>query len=372
MLDLQNENLIPDLENQFLKIADHDDMEEALDLVTEIKKAITENPQFAAENPQAYRALLLLIDKLQFIRLPNVEEKELLELVGRRLIDGLSIPGYKLSDKIGTRLLFMNFPEDQNMFMEQFFERLKKNALTIGQKNITINDQPLSPTVQNWFRDYDNFPASNAARSYLDEVNYINKSPNAQSLAKEDRDKLLELLKVYDSLRNQVSLFYSLPEAKSQDEYFDAIDKVRGTMYHDGEVSDIVQQTTTAPQPQLVASPARVGQAAPGVVYKTPVQKAGQGAASEVLQSVLQKQQRATQAPTIPVNIQDVLKDQVSSGGGIMRSSPSTKTSAEPGVRIGVAEGGVDLEALKRKAQIKQADIEKKLEELKNRTKSSN
>lgn len=92
----------------------------------------------------------------------------------------------------------------------------------------------------------------------------------------------------------------------------------------------------------------------------------------KMITAVVQKTQSQPVTPRIPVNIQDILKSQntgvgKSANSGIINiPGKSTNDSS----KLSVSEGGVDLEELRRKAQVKQADIEKKLADLKNRVKT--
>jgi hypothetical protein len=144
-------------------------------------------------------------------------------------------------------------PENQIRLMEGLIPKLEHNQGRIGTKPLSLDNLSLTPTIENWLKDYNNAPNSGALRTDIDALNYVNKSANPNQLTPEERKQLMTLIRLYDASRNLLQAYNSLPEAKTEQEYFESLDKYRRRRFAtQTEGEDEVTQSANA---QEVTSP---------------------------------------------------------------------------------------------------------------------
>jgi|GEM_PF-6977021 len=131
--------------------------------------------------------------KLQFVKFPALPEDSAMSLVQTHLLASFAIPDYDLVNKIGLKISWLIIPEEQISFMQGLLDALNKNVEQLGNK-----------AVKDWVKEYYDSPAAAAMRSSLDQVSYMNKSTAVKTLTPEQRNFLLTILKITDSLKNQL------------------------------------------------------------------------------------------------------------------------------------------------------------------------
>jgi hypothetical protein len=245
-----------------------------------------------------------------------------------------------LIQEVGDLLSGLSTKYSESYLLEVVRESLKSNSEIIGSNVLLINEQQVEPIIKNWISDFSlSVSPTIENKSSLDTVQYLTKSDNINKLSTEDKQLLTNLLSFYNSI-----LRYKEDNNRQ---------------------SGLDVQTQNVDQALLKSSQFNIS-------YEKSKQKISKVTANEVLTAVVQKTQSQPVTPRIPVNIQDILKSQ---NTGVGRSANSgiiniPGKSTNDSSKLSVSEGGVDLEELRRKAQVKQADIEKKLADLKNRVKT--
>lgn len=94
-----------------------------------------------------------------------------------------------------------------------YITALEANEEIISEKAITVDGKTMPSQIRNWVRDFSiNTKTPTTARTALDVVQYLQKSPNAQGLDPKQREVLLEILKLYTWLTNTRSFFDEIEE----------------------------------------------------------------------------------------------------------------------------------------------------------------
>jgi len=268
----------------------------------------------------------------QFICLPSIAEDDFFDLIREHLVEGLRLAEYDIIDKIGLRISFMFLEAEQVAFMEQLLDIIRKNSGTLGSQNINVAGRTALPTVANWLADYDTYPSQAAQRSDLEQITYISKSPNAVALSNEDKKVLIDILDCYDSLRNLLSYYRSLPEATE-----DLLNKPENLyqFYPGAEVVDSIEgenesSTPTPapiPQPAVAEPPPRpalpIQKPAPKPAAPAPPKPPANNSVAEEIKNNLKGFNVAPARP--PLNVQDFLNERHNKGnsrGGIVFDNP--------------------------------------------------
>jgi hypothetical protein len=191
----------------------YDDTQAALEVLKIFREELPNQQEEIAGVPGLYDTYRRAWVTAQFIRLPSLADDDFFDLIKEHLVEGLRLPEYDIIDKIGLRISFMDLESEQITFMEQLLEVIKKNAGTLGSQNIKVAGRTALPTIQNWLADYDTYPSQSAQRSDYEQITYLSKSPAAAALSEEDKKVLLDILDCYDSLRNLLAYYRSLPDA---------------------------------------------------------------------------------------------------------------------------------------------------------------
>lgn len=194
----------------------YDDKHAAQEILKIFREELPSQQEQVAGVPGLYDMYKKSWVTAQFICLASIAEDDFFDLIREHLVDGLKIPDYDIIDKIGLRISFIILEAEQVTFMDQLLGVLKKNSGVIGTQNIKVAGRTSLPMVANWLADYDTYPSKEAQRSDYEQIAYVSKSPNAQLLTEEDKQVLLDVLDCYDSLRNLLAYYRSMPEAPEE------------------------------------------------------------------------------------------------------------------------------------------------------------
>lgn len=212
-LDLTLESTKDYISQRVDEAVKYDDKHAAQEVLRIFRAELTAQEDKVMAAPGLYEAYKQAWVTAQFILLPSLAEDDFLDLLREHLIEGLRIADYDFVDKIGLRISFMRLEAEQIALMEQVLEILRKNTGTLGTQNIQVSGRTALPTVQNWLLDYDSYPSQSAQKSDYEQISFVSKSPNASLLSGEDKKVLLSILDCYDSLRNYLAYYRSLPDA---------------------------------------------------------------------------------------------------------------------------------------------------------------
>lgn len=149
---------------------------------------------------------------MDFVILPQLPEDYFIALLRDHVLEGLNVPGYNLYEALITRYEFEFFYDNRMRIVQQVYDALEASTQVLGTKELITEGSVRHPEVKNWLADYVNFPVKNQMRGNIEELAYINQSPNVRNLDQEDRKILIELLRVYDFARNRIKEYSATQE----------------------------------------------------------------------------------------------------------------------------------------------------------------
>jgi hypothetical protein len=329
---------------------EYDDVSMAVKLLTILKRETSLTPELEE-----------LKTKLQFIRFPSLPTEVALDLLRYSFTAALEIPYYDIVAEVGKKIAFIAYAPEQVTFIQNVYNIFGKNEEMIGPK-----------PIKDWVKEYYDFRASAAKRSTLDEINYINQSPNTKTLKEEQKAMLLVILKITDSAMNALREIQSpVGDAKAADLPADYdysvlvpglvrpedlqkspdLNKILGIKPEESSA----QVTTSVSQPRA-SEPSLPPQPAP--VSEAPTTSAPQPASLKTApKPVIPPTLSKRPVPGASVNVQDVLnrRNQQQGRGGVVFDEQTN---------IKVEEMSQRIEA---ERQQKQTEIDKKLQALKKR-----
>ncbi len=215
-LDLTEQSTIDYILGRVQEAIKYDDKKAAQEVLHIFRKELPTQQQAVAEVQGLYEKYKKAWIAAQFIFLPSIPEDDFFELIKEHLTEGLQLEEYDFIDKVGKRISFMDLEGEQVDFMNKLLDVLKKSNETLGKSTISVGNRPLLPTIANWLSDYDLYPSKKAQKTQYEEVEYVSKSPNTSQLSEIEKQVLLDILECYDSLRNILAHYRSLPDATEQ------------------------------------------------------------------------------------------------------------------------------------------------------------
>src|SRR3989338_395720 len=118
----------------------------------------------------------------------------------------------------------MYYPSSDLVEQERkiYLRGLESNVQLLGKEDLAAGHERKHPTVGNWLSDYRafvNLAAAKTRRGALEELTYINQSPNVKKLGANERLVLQKLIKLYDWLSSERFQYdFSLPEQQPEEE----------------------------------------------------------------------------------------------------------------------------------------------------------
>jgi hypothetical protein len=235
----------------------YDDKQAAQEILEIFRNELPDQQEKVAAVPGLYDLYKQSWVSTQFICLASLAEDDFFDLIKDHLVEGMRLEEYDIVDKIGLRISFMNLESEQVTFMEQLLDAIKKNTGTLGTKNLKVSGRMALPTIASWLADYNTYPSKSAQKSDYEQIEFITKSPNAETLSDEDKKILLDILDCYDSLRNLLAYYRSLPEAT--EEYLDKPENLHlfypGATFVDTIAEENVIGSTVPVSPKPVVPP---------------------------------------------------------------------------------------------------------------------
>ena len=190
----------------------------ALRCIDEVTKLLEEQGR---NLDQATRTELeTMLVRFKWIAFVNIDDDSCLDLIEHHLIDAYLIDDYDFEEFLAKRVTLMQLEQLQVPFMEQVLEKLDRSTLEIGKVQLNVGGRSLPPTIGSWIKSYLEFPSASAYRDNLEELKFVNQSPDTKNLSQPERDLLTKLLKVYDGLRNAVEKYKSLPVTQDEKKAF--------------------------------------------------------------------------------------------------------------------------------------------------------
>ena len=165
--------------------------------------------------------LSLMVSQLKWIAFVNIEETECADLVKDALEAAFLIPDFSVEEMIGKRSNLIFLDRERVQFMSSILQALEASVMLLGKDKIMIAGRVYEPTVGNWIKDYLSSPSQAAQRTNIDEIKYFNQSPNTRKLAERDKQELVEIMRMYDLLKNSVVSATNLPVTEDIEKAFE-------------------------------------------------------------------------------------------------------------------------------------------------------
>lgn len=224
-IDLQNSAVFDNLQKKVADIISFDDIKEANKVFVDLSAILyRKGDDLRSRNLNLYKNYQQLLVNLKFVLFSGLSDTECLNLLENYLIEGLSMDGFDFIAKVGLKISFIEREEDQSFFIKELAKILERNVGILGSENIIVNGQNIKPTLANWLKDYFSFPTRSALRTSYDEINYINTGRNVNTLNRADKEKLLKIVKFYDSLKTRIYDYDSAPIVQNENEAFKDFD----------------------------------------------------------------------------------------------------------------------------------------------------
>lgn len=169
--------------------------------------------------------LKMVTVQLKFVRFTALSEAELETLLLENLTACYDIPDFNLKERIGKRLIFLGEIEAQMGFIEKLIKIFSQSKSRLGKQSIIAEEKIYDQTIGNWIKIYLNQPAKSAQRTNLEEWAFVQQNPAAKYLTQEEKNILLDILRIFDSLRNRISNYQALPESNDENEVFPNFDE---------------------------------------------------------------------------------------------------------------------------------------------------
>jgi hypothetical protein len=229
----------------------HLDAVAAVTIATELHKSLTGGASSSVP-PQIVEQCRGVYIQLLFLQLHGLASERVLSLVKDNLSEAVAIEGYDLAEKILDHMDFIQIPEERLTFAENLLRALEGSSSEIGLNYLVVMGREVAPTIGNWIKDYKEFPSPVADRSSIEELNYIDHSPNPKRLDSRLQKQLLMILGLYDELRTAITETRQLPDVENDDA---ALDAYQWLPELPGIVVDMQSELDSATEPVHKAAP---------------------------------------------------------------------------------------------------------------------
>ncbi|MCX7779173.1 MAG: hypothetical protein N2259_02965 [Patescibacteria group bacterium] len=206
-LQLKTPSFIEELKKEINEMIRRFNSRDAFLLSQKIKEKTAEDPSLR----EVYKEI---IPQLEFIAIGFLNREEIVRLIKEHFKVLLNFPFDSLRpfDLIRYKFSQLPFIEHELLRME-ISKALKENENVITKRPIVLEKGgTFPPTIKNWLIDYETRLEKKPDRA-LARTEYLTNSPNINSLSPQEKEKIEELIKIYDYV-NTCSLF---PSAYSQD-----------------------------------------------------------------------------------------------------------------------------------------------------------
>ncbi|MBS4033883.1 MAG: hypothetical protein KGZ85_05420 [Ignavibacterium sp.] len=204
---LADNSAIADIQKETNKIIRRFDVKGASQLSRFLRSKILDNSLL-------FKIYEDIIASLDFIRIGLLDENQTLELIKNYFIVTFSFPSDILTplDIIKRKLIGLSLI-DQELLREKINKVIKHNNNLLTKEKLVLSnkEEKLDPTIANWLLDYDLRLTGTQDRS-LARAEYLTNSSNVASLVKEEKDKVKQLIKVYDFINTSSLIPSAWPE----------------------------------------------------------------------------------------------------------------------------------------------------------------
>lgn len=182
-------------------IADND-AKDAIKFVRWLEPILEESSQFALEEPELAERYHTFLNKCKLVALTLLSWDEIEDFLENSFTTIFQMPDYfDFWDRIRTKLLVVPEYEERDNIKKRLREALlRSKEILSGDYLVGDDNKKLSATVGNWLHDYVTAvgiaPAEAVRRS-----EYLTKNKNVQHLGPKEREKLEQLIAIFEQLK---------------------------------------------------------------------------------------------------------------------------------------------------------------------------
>lgn len=174
----------------------YDEIKEAHELYHQLGDFIQQNG-YKENNPELYKKYLHLIAKLKWVALPMFNPEKVLGMFELYFTDLPDLTNFNLWQKLKSVLLSIAFIEDRDELKNKIKNILNKQQAYLTGEKIRQN---ITPTVENWIKDYvsavGNTPADTAKQNQ-----YFINSEAIKNLSAEEKERVRNFFQFYEKLK---------------------------------------------------------------------------------------------------------------------------------------------------------------------------
>ncbi len=212
-METNPKNFIAKVTQNLKEAISFDDFNIALKGFDEIEEALKNGGnEFSADERNILNRISVGFKWVAFV---NIDEEECLDLIQNHLDAAFEIPEFALEEKLSKRVVLLMLEELQIKFMEKMLRALEANTMPLGDSKNSGQAQTLGALL----KEFLTFPSQAGMKTNLDEIKFLNQSKAAQRLGSGAKDILLEVLKIYDLIKNSVTEYHSRPQAADDNEF---------------------------------------------------------------------------------------------------------------------------------------------------------
>ncbi|MFA6551102.1 MAG: hypothetical protein WCV41_01025 [Patescibacteria group bacterium] len=174
----------------------YDEIKEAHELYHQLGDFIEQNG-YKENDPELYKKYLRLIAKLKWVALPIFNPEKVLGMFESHFADLPDLTNFNLWQKLKSVLLSVAFIEDRDELKNKIKNILNKQQAYLTGGRIKQN---ITPTVENWIKDYvsavGNTPADTAKQNQ-----YFINSEAIKNLSAEEKERVRNFFQFYEKLK---------------------------------------------------------------------------------------------------------------------------------------------------------------------------
>ena len=211
--DLNNENLYGKIKDYVIHdIYDSRDVFRAKKCFGKLIELLSKNGNLNLSNSRLFEGYLELLIALKMAALPILEDAEVHNLFVEDLFKLLRTTEIQIREAIHAYIIWNG---EEQKSKKIILTAIENNRGTLGSKPIQIlgDTSPSSPTIRSWISDYNRSVGKmSEKRGSLEHLSYVNQNSNAKLLNSDEKKLLLQILEVYDWLRNTESIMPVISE----------------------------------------------------------------------------------------------------------------------------------------------------------------
>lgn len=143
-----------------------------------------------------------LLRQLLFLRLPQLDPEQAAWLMQHYVLDAFAMSDFDFARRVEDTIELIWDMDKRSDVLHHFLTAVETCEQLLGDQPVVIDGVELTPSVENWIKDYLFWPTENKFRQSIDAVNYASKALNPQKLSAEYRALLIRVLGWRDQISN--------------------------------------------------------------------------------------------------------------------------------------------------------------------------